>query len=351
MHGLHIWFKKYEFYILPLLIIGAVLLLVRLFSAAPDTGTREREKVLPLKEGDTIGILAPAAHGGMTDYNRSIELLESLGYKVKLAPSVTDDYGYLAGSDEERAKDLNDFFKDDSVKAIVCLRGGYGSARLLDKLDYDMIAHHPKMLIGFSDITALHAAIGEKSGIVTIHGPMMSSFKGDNYTAFTLYNFENGLSGSLPKGDIRLPAGKTLKTLTPGDATGIVEGGNLTVLASLCGTPYELKGNGAILLLEDTGEDPYRVDRMMEQLYQSGLLSRVSAIAYGDFYGASPVGDEFSIHDVLAYYAKLSGKPAIEGVPVGHGPDNLFLPLGVKATIHAREDGSAVFSYDESYLK
>lgn len=149
MHGLHIWFKKYEFYILPLLIIGVVLLLVRLFSAAPDTGMREREKVLPLKEGDTIGILAPAAHGGMTDYNRSIELLESLGYKVKLAPSVTDDYGYLAGSDEERAKDLNDFFKDDSVKAIVCLRGGYGSARLLDKLDYDMIAHHPKMLIGF----------------------------------------------------------------------------------------------------------------------------------------------------------------------------------------------------------
>ena len=230
-------------------------------------------------------------------------------------------------------------------------RGGYGSARLLDKLDYDMIAHHPKMLIGFSDITALHAAIGQRSGIVTIHGPMISSFKGDNYTAFTLYNFENGLSGSLPKGDIRLPAGKTLKTLTPGDATGIVEGGNLTVLASLCGTPYELKGNGAILLLEDTGEDPYRVDRMMEQLYQSGLLSRVSAIAYGDFYGSSPVGEEFSIHDVLAYYAKLSGKPAIEGVPVGHGPDNLFLPLGVKATIHAKEDGSAVFSYDESYLK
>lgn len=351
MHGLHIWFKKYEFYILPLLIIGAVLLLVRLFSAAPDTGTREREKVLPLKEGDTIGILAPAAHGGMTDYNRSIELLESLGYRVKLAPSVTDDYGFLAGSDEERAKDLNDFFRDDSIKAILCLRGGYGSARLLDKLDYDMIARHPKMLIGFSDITALHAAIGKKSGLVTIHGPMMSSFKGDNYTAFTLYNFENGLSGSLPKGEIRLPAGRKLKALVPGNATGPVEGGNLSVLAALCGTPYELKGDGAILLLEDTGEDPYRVDRMMEQLYQNGLLSRVSAIAYGDFYGASPVGEEFSIADVLSHYAKLSGKPVIVGVPVGHGPDNLFLPLGVKASIHAGEDGSASFSYEESYLK
>lgn len=202
MHGLHIWFKKYEFYVLPLLITAAVLLAFH-FHTSPAAHEAEREKVLPLKEGDTIGVLAPAAHGGMTDYNRSIELLESLGYRVKLAPSVTDDYGFLAGSDEERAKDLNDFFRDDSIKAILCLRGGYGSARLLDKLDYDMIARHPKMLIGFSDITALHAAIGEKSGIVTIHGPMMSSFKGDNYTAFTLYNFENGLSGSLPKGEIR----------------------------------------------------------------------------------------------------------------------------------------------------
>lgn len=352
MSDWYTWFKKYELYILPLLVIIVIAGIFHFLSPhASGSEMAEREKVSPLKEGDTIGILAPAAHGGMTDYNRSIELLESLGYKVKLAPSVTDDYGFLAGSDEERAKDLNDFFRDDSVKAILCLRGGYGSARLLDKLDYKMIVRHPKMLIGFSDITALHVAIGEKSGIVTIHGPMMSSFKGDNYTAFTLYNFENGLSGSLPAGEIRLPAGRKLKVLHPGDASGIVEGGNLSVLASLCGTPYELKGDGAILLLEDTGEDPYRIDRMMEQLYQNGLLSRVSAIAYGDFYGAAPVGEEFSIHDVLAHYAELSGKPVIEGVPVGHGPDNLFLPLGVKASIHAGEDGTASFRYEESYLK
>lgn len=352
MYRFYRWFKKYELYILPVLVVLVVVGAFH-FLFGRDSGKAEesREKVMALHEGDTIGVLAPAAHGGMTDYNRSIELLEELGYKVKLAPSVTDDYGFLAGSDEERAKDLNDFFQDDSIKAIVCLRGGYGSARLLDKLDYKMIAKHPKMLIGFSDITALHAAIGEKSGIVTIHGPMLSSFKDYNYTPFTLYNFENGLSGSLPKGEIRLPAGGKLKAMNKGNAEGILEGGNLSVIASLCGTPYELKGNGAILVLEDTGEDPYRVDRMMEQLYQNGLLSRVSAIAYGDFYGASPENGEFSIHDVLAHYARLSGKPVIEGLPIGHGPDNLFLPLGVKASLHAGEDGSASLVIEEDYKK
>lgn len=226
MYRFYRWFKKYELYILPVLVVLVVVGAFH-FLFGRDSGKAEesREKVMALHEGDTIGVLAPAAHGGMTDYNRSIELLEELGYKVKLAPSVTDDYGFLAGSDEERAKDLNDFFQDDSIKAIVCLRGGYGSARLLDKLDYKMIAKHPKMLIGFSDITALHAAIGEKSGIVTIHGPMLSSFKDYNYTPFTLYNFENGLSGSLPKGEIRLPAGGKLKAMNKGDAEGILEGG------------------------------------------------------------------------------------------------------------------------------
>ncbi len=342
--------KKYRIIIFIAILLSAFLFYF-IFHTEGQKEEREREKVGILHPGDTIGVLAPASNGGMTDYNPSIRLLESLGYKVKLAPSVTNDFGFLAGDDEERAKDINDFFKDDTIKAILCLRGGYGSARILDKLDYDMIRRHPKMLIGFSDITALHTAIGEKSGIVTIHGPMMSSFKTWDFTPFTLYNFENGLSGSFPKGNIRMPAGKTLRTIQEGDAEGILEGGNLAVIASLAGTPYELKGNGAILVLEDTGEDPYRIDRMMQQLYQNGLLSRVSGIAYGDFYSSSPKEGEFTVEDVLSYYGKLSGKPVIAGLPIGHGPDNLFLPLGVKASIHAGKDGSASLVLEEDYKK
>lgn len=349
MYYLYHIYSRYKLYILPLLLILAVVLYF-FPSEKPVEKEEVRQKVSALHPGDTIGVLAPAAHGGMTDYTQSLSLLEELGYRIRLAPSATADYGFLAGNDEERAKDLNDFFKDDEIKAILCLRGGYGSARLLDKLDYEMIGKHPKMLIGFSDITALHAALGEKAHMVTIHGPMISSFKDWSFTEFTLYNFENGLSGSLPKGPVRLPYGRTLKTLNPGKATGLLTGGNLSVIASLCGTPYELEGNGNILVLEDTGEDPYRVDRMMQQLYRNGLLSRVSAIVYGDFYSPSPEEGEFTVEKVLSYYAELSGKPVISGLPIGHGPDNLFLPLGVKATVEAGKEGAQLV-VEESYLK
>ena len=313
-----------------------------------------RAKVSALKEGDTIGILAPAAKGDLAQYSRSIELLEDLGYKVKLAPSVTKSDGYLAGTDEERAKDINDFFADDTVKAILCLRGGYGSARILPLLDTAQIAKHPKLFIGFSDITALHALLGEKCHMVTIHGPMLSTFKNYDYTAFTLYLFENGLSGSFPTGNLPMPQGESLETLVPGKATGLLEGGNLTVLASLCGTPYELQGNGAILFLEDTKVDPYEVDRLMAQLYQNGLLSRVAGIVYGEFNRRPNEAideSDFTIDEILSYYANLAGKPAIRNLPAGHDANNLFLPLGIQTTITANEDGTATMSLDESYLK
>ena len=353
MMKISLW-KKKEY--LPILIILALLFIgYLLFSYGRNIeGEKHREKVLPLQEGDTIGVLAPAAKGNLADYNRSIELLKDLGYQVKLAPSVTKSEGYLAGSDEDRAKDINDFFKDDTIKAIVCLRGGYGSARILPLLDYKEIAKHPKLFIGFSDITALHAAIGEKSHMVTIHGPMLSSFKNYDYTAYTLYLFENGLSGSYPIGTLPMPKDSPLKTIVPGEASWLLTGGNLSIIASLCGTPYELDGTGALLFLEDTDVDAYEVDRLMEQLYQNGLLSRISGIIYGEFthprHGRADWND-FTIDDVLDHYAKLAGKPAIKNFPAGHGEDNLFLPLGIKATLSAKEGESASVTLNESYLK
>ena len=149
--------KKY--WILAAVLLAAVFLFFfRQELPAPEKSGASRSAAVPLRRGDTIGILAPGTHGGMTDYTKALALIQSMGYNIKLAPSVTDDNGYLAGTDAEQARDINDFFRDDSVKAILCLRGGYGSARILPLLDYQEIAKHPKLFIGFSDVTALHAA-------------------------------------------------------------------------------------------------------------------------------------------------------------------------------------------------
>jgi len=305
-----------------------------------------RVKGQTLKPGDCIGIITPGSYAQKKDFE-AVELLKAHGYKVKIAPAAKSVYGHFAGSDRKRAEDINNFFKDDEVKAILCTRGGYGCARVLDKLDYKMIAKHPKMLIGFSDVTALHIAIGERCGLSTVHGPMLVSFTRENFKSeYTTENFfkglENGFSGEIP-----MPEGQELKSVINGRAEGIIMGGNLTLLAALAGTPYELNGKGALLLIEEVGESPYRIDRMMNQLYQSGLLKRVNGILYGDFVGCKdpdPDGiEDFTVEQVLKYYARLSGKPVIKNVPAGHGKFNAFIPLGVHAVMEANDKKSSIF--------
>ena len=306
-----------------------------------------------LKPGDCIGLLAPATYVLSRDYEPAVELLRSHGYKVKLAPSATARYEYFAGTDRKRADDINNFFRDNSVKAILCIRGGYGSARVLDKLDYNMISKHPKPLIGFSDITALHTALGEKAGLVTIHGPMAMSFTKANLDSpYSREKFFAGLASTLPAGEIPMPEGRKLETVIIGKAEGIIMGGNLSVISSLAGTPYELDGKGALLLLEEVGEKPYKIDRMMNQLYQNGLLSRVNGIIYGDFIGCedNDSGDAVKLDDVLLHYAVLSRKPVIKGMPSGHGKYNFFLPMGVHARMRANADNSASLIIDSPAL-
>ncbi|MBQ9526492.1 MAG: LD-carboxypeptidase [Fretibacterium sp.] len=329
-------------------------------AACGDQGTRLRGHTI--RPGDCIGILAPGSYANDKDFAGSIELLKEHGYRVKLASSATAMYEHFAGTDRKRAGDINKFFEDDDVKAILCVRGGYGSARILDRLDYKMIAKHPKPLIGFSDVTALHIALGEKAGLSTIHGPMLVSFTRANFDSdYTREQFFSGLSRSEPLGQIPMPAAtsadekpRMLETVIPGTAEGIIVGGNLTVLTSLVGTPWELDGRGALLLLEEVGERPYRIDRMLNQLWQSGLLRRVSGILLGDFVGcepdeANPIED-FTLEQVLKRYARLSRKPVIRGIPVGHANHNLFLPLGVHAVMRGREDGAADLVIDEAAL-
>ena len=318
---------------------------------APRAGALEMVRGRALQTGDTIGVLAPASNTDIGELQNAIKYLKGLGYQVKLAPSCSAQYGYFAGTDSQRAADLNHFFADEEVKAILCLRGGYGSARVLDKLDYEAIRQHPKQFIGYSDITALHIALGEKSRLATVHGPMLTSLEDNTpQKAFTKEIFAKGVSGSLYPGEIPLPEGKKLQAIIAGRAEGPIIGGNLTMVQSLIGTPYELQGDGAILFLEDVGEATYGIDRTLQQLWQSGLLSRVNGVIIGDFTGADDDYEEgdFRLEEVLAYYARLSGKPWLKGVPAGHDKDNIYLPFGTRAVMETHEDGRASLSIIES---
>lgn len=342
-----------------------------------------------LKKGDCIGITAPAYYIKDNDFNQAVMFLRILGYKVKVMKSCTRRYRYFAGSDRQRAKDLNELFADDSVDAILCLRGGYGCARILDYLDYEMIAAHPKLLIGFSDITALHIALMEKCGLSSVHGPMLSSFSDiyshyiaqlfqnksvteqllengdlpwngvidlneasfdDTDLSYTVSQFQSGLTSDKPIGDIDLPKGEKLHTLIPGSAKGVIIGGNLTVIASLIGTEYELQGEHALLFIEEVGEKAYRIDRMLQQLYQNGLFDRVDGILIGEMTDTQD-DETCTVDQVLKEYAHLAGKPCITGVPSGHGENNMFLPFGVMAEMTADKNGSASLTFLESALK
>ncbi len=283
-----------------------------------------------MRRGDCIGVVAPASHGGGENFSDTVRFLEGLGYRVRFGENAFCQYGYFAGTDEARAADVNTFFLDETVAALLCLRGGYGAARVLDALDYEAIAAHPKLFIGYSDITALHVALHERCGLVTMHGPMLSSFL--RGTAYTQQQFVEGIRAAYPLGRFLLPCGRGAKTLASGMAAGRIVGGNLAVVASLVGTPYEIDGRDCLLFLEEVDEAPYRVDRMLQQLWQSGLLRRVNGLIFGDFVrceGKEP----FYLQEVLEYYAKLSGRPALGGIAAGHAPDNGFLPFGVFAVI------------------
>ena len=350
-----------------------------------------------LKKGDCIGITAPAFYIKDNDFNQTIMLLRMLGFKVKVTKSCTSQDKYFAGNDRQRAKDLNDLFEDDSVDAIMCLRGGYGCARILEYLDYDMIAEHPKLLIGYSDVTALHIALMQRCNLVSASGPMVSSFNEiysqyvqelflnmdpdellndkkpsekepekagkklleegiielneasfeDNYS---VSQFVKGLTSNKPLGEIELPKGEKLKTLIPGTAQGVIIGGNLTVIASLVGTEYELQGDHMLLFFEEIGEDAYRIDRMLQQLYQNGIFDRIDGILIGEMTDNHD-HENCTVMDVLEEYAELAGKPCIIGVPAGHGDNNMFLPFGVTAKMSANKDGTAELEILESALK
>jgi muramoyltetrapeptide carboxypeptidase len=296
-----------------------------------------------IKEGSTIGIVAPASpyYGNMLE--KCIETFETFGFNVVVGETVYDKQGYLAGNDNKRAQDLNGFFKDKYIDGIICLRGGYGSLRLLDKIDYNAIKHNPKVFIGYSDITALHISINKLCNMVTFHGPVITNFTEDmdNYTKSSFLQAVTSATaaGILTSSD----NSNELHILSPGEARGEIIGGNLTIITATLGTPYEIETTGKILFLEDVGEYPYRIDRMLTQLILCNKLQKCAGIVLGQWTGCEPKHPEesLSLFEVFEDRLQPLGIPILYNLAAGHGKTKMTIPLNTKTKI--TNDGKLVF--------
>lgn len=286
-----------------------------------------------LQQGDTVGVIAPASPPSMEALNQGIAFLKDMGLIVKIGKNIGKTNGYLAGTDQERLDDLHEMFADTDVKAIICARGGYGTGRLASQLDYELIKRNPKIFLGYSDITFLHTAIIQVAGLVTFHGPMLASdigkegmhpLSGEGYS----FMFE-------PKEFAYTEEISPLETVVEGVADGPIVGGNLMLLVSSLGTPYEIDTKGKLLLIEDIHEEPRAIDRMLNQLYMSGKLTDANGIVIGDFCECErKSGQSLSLAKVISHYVTMAGKPALKGFLIGHCNPNILVPLGVPAILN-----------------
>ena len=309
-------------------------------NAASGNTTRKPRR---LTKGDTVGLIAPASNAGEDESIRfTVDLVQSLGFRVKEGKYLYRRNQYLAGTDRERAEDVNSMFDDDEVDAIFCTRGGYGTPRILPYLDYDLIAKNPKVFLGFSDNTAILAAMHVKSGLIGFHGPNM----GQNLSDYTLAEFKKVLVNPSPTTYIGQPPAiesregfversNRITRINGGTATGHLVGGNLSLVVTLIGTPYEPDFRGRILFLEDTNEAPYRIDRMLTQLWLAGKLQQVAGIAFGKFTKADDEGNTFSIEEVIRMRCEPLGIPVIRGLMIGHVQDKTVVPIGLPAKLDA----------------
>lgn len=288
-----------------------------------------------LQMGSTIGIVAPASPCyEKDDIVSCVKTIKNLGFNVVLGNTVYMREGYLAGDDSERAKDINDFFMNKEIDGIICLRGGYGSQRILDKIDYEMIRKNPKVFIGYSDITAIHSALNRICDLITFHGPVALSFC--SMDEFTLNSFLNCVMSPEPLGEVKNPWNmEKIYSLYGGEAVGQIVGGNLSLLSSSIGTPYEIDTRGKILFIEDVDEEPYRIDRMLTQLILSGKLHDCSGIVLGQWTECEPEEPEksFSLMEVLQDRLIPLNKPVLCNLSCGHEKVKITIPLGVMSRI------------------
>lgn len=286
-----------------------------------------------LRPEGTIALIAPAGPAAL-DVEKAEQWMRNRGYGLRIYPGVYERDGYLAGSDKTRLADLHAAFADPDIDAIFCLRGGYGTPRLLDSLDFGLLRANPKPFVGYSDITALHLAINRYAGFVTFHGPMLNAdLLGDKQppTESSLFSLLRGQLGA--GSELAHPVAFPLTTLEPGIARGRLQGGNLSMIAALMGTPFEIDAQGIILFIEDVNEPIYRIDRLLTHLRLAGKLAQVAGVLVGDVAGV----DSMALERLLKQTFAPLGVPVLSGWRSGHCDPNLTLPLGALVRLDAGE--------------
>ncbi len=289
----------------------------------------------PLMLGDAIGLIAPSSPLKPKQLLSCTDTIFSLGYQPVLRQSATEClHGYLAGSDEVRAYDINQMFADDSIKAVFCLRGGYGATRIMHLLDYSLIRQKPKIFLGYSDITAFHLAFYSLCDLVTFHGPMVSSNMVDDFDYYTQSSLERALQ--MPSFSVfHNPEGCYYQTIVPGIAKGPVIGGCLSLLSSSIGTFYQPNFEGTILFIEEIEETIPRCDRMMSHLRNSGILSQVNGILLGNFMNCTnPYEPSYNIYDFFCDFFNDYDKPVLWGIHSGHEKPMGTIPFGEICTMN-----------------
>ena len=315
---------------------------------------RSKQPVRPprLARGSRVALVAPAGPLlDRDDLQRADALCRALDYVPVMGPHAGARHGYLAGTDDDRLADLNAAIADPTIDAIWCIRGGYGMTRILDRVDFEPLRDRPKIMLGYSDITALLLAAVRHAGLVTFHGPTARA----PMPAFSRWHFERVLAtaeaagrlGRLPDpAGVLVPKENRILAIRPGVAEGPLMGGNLSLLQCLVGTAHLPDLDGAILFLEDVGEDLYRVDRMLAHLRASGVLARLAGVAVGRFTELKRHMSDgaFGFDEVLATYLEPLRVPVAFGFPIGHIDDQWTLPLGVRARLAARAGERALIA-------
>jgi len=313
---------------------------------AADAVNKRSMKPARLRVGDKIGMTAPAYLLSENALQSSIDNLKQLGFEPVYTDKILGRYGYFSGTDRERAEDFNNMIKNPEIKGIIFAAGGYGCTRILDMIDYKAIKKNPKVIMGFSDDTAFINSIYRKTGLITFHGPVGKTFKSEYsrrlFMDVVMYPADNYLIESSAEDLEKAIDDKIYEryTITPGKARGELVGGNLTLMSAMTGTPYQISCKNKIVMIEDVGEEPYRIDRMLTQLIASGELAKASGIVFGvnndcDISEKTNAPNSFTLREVIEDRIKPLRIPAVHGLSFGHIENNFTFPIGINAELDA----------------